>query len=54
MYVMHCKLRKREQGKLMEFFVSGTTARTAASLTGVHRNSTIRLFHELREKKLIA
>jgi transposase len=34
----------------MEFFVSGTTARTAASLTGIHRNSAIRFFHKLRER----
>lgn len=34
----------------MEFFVAGISARTAGELTGVHRNSSIRFFHKLREK----
>ena len=50
MYIKHCKLSKKDQLKLMEFFVAGTTARTAAELAGVHRNSAIRFFHKLREK----
>jgi len=49
-YVKYCKLSAREQSRLMEFFVAGTTARTAAELVGVHRNSAIRFFHRLREK----
>ncbi|GHV78166.1 hypothetical protein AGMMS49942_29870 [Spirochaetia bacterium] len=48
MYIKHCKLSKKEQLKLMEFFVAGTTARTAAELIGIHRNSAIRFFHKLR------
>jgi len=50
MYVKHCKLSKKEQYRLMEFFVAGSTARTASELVGVHRNSAIRFFHKLREK----
>jgi transposase len=50
MYVKHCKLSRLEQLRLMEFFVAGTTARTAGDLVGVHRNSAIRFFHKLREK----
>ena len=50
MYLKHCKLSKNKQLKLMEFFVAGTTARTAAELANVHRNSAIRFFHKLREK----
>jgi transposase len=50
MYVKYCKLGKREQSRLMEFFVAGVTASTAAALVGVHRNSAIRFFHRLREK----
>jgi transposase len=50
MYLKHCKLNNREQLRLIEFFVAGTTARTAADLTGVHRNSAVRFFHKLREK----
>jgi transposase len=50
MYIKHCKLGKKDQLKLMDFFVAGTTARTAAELAGVHRNTAIRFFHKLRQK----
>jgi transposase len=50
MYVKHCKIRPQEQRKLIEHFVAGTTARTAADLIGIHRNSAIRYYHKLREK----
>ena len=50
MYVKHCKLSRYEQLRLMEHFVAGTPARTAADLVGVHRNSAIRFFHKLRAK----
>ena len=32
----------------MKYFVAGATARTAAELTGVHRNTAVRFFHRLR------
>lgn len=48
MYVKHCKLTRYQQLRLMEHFVAGTPARTAADLVGVHRNSAIRFFHKLR------
>ena len=50
MYIKPCKLTKNEQLRLIEYFVAGTPARTAADLGGVHRNSAIRFFHKLREK----
>lgn len=50
MYLKHCKLSKREQEKLLEYFVAGVPARTAAELIDIHRNSAIRFFHKLREK----
>jgi transposase len=50
MYVKHCKLSAKEQVRLIEYFVAGTPARTAADLAGVHRNSGIRFFHKLRTK----
>lgn len=50
MYVKHCKLRRNKQLELMKYFVAGTTARTAADLSGVHRNTAIRFFHKLRAK----
>ena len=34
----------------MKYFVAGATARTAADLVGIHRNSAVRFFHKLREK----
>ncbi len=50
MYIKYCKLSKKEQFKLMEFFIAGSTARVAAELVGIHRNSAVRFFHKLREK----
>jgi len=37
-----------KQGRLLEMFVAGATARTAADLVGVHRNTTAYYFHRLR------
>ena len=50
MYVRHCKLGRNKQLELIKYFVSGTTARTAAELTGIHRNTAVRFFHKLRVK----
>ena len=47
MYIKHCKLSRLE---LMKYFVAGSTARTAADLVGIHRNTAVRFFHKLREK----
>ena len=44
-------MSRSEQLRLMEYFVAGTPARTAADLVGVHRNSAIRFFHKLRERE---
>ena len=48
MYVKHCKLSRNKQLELMKYFVAGATARTAAELAGVHRNTAIRFYHKLR------
>jgi len=48
MYVKHCKLTRNKQLELMKYFIAGATARTAADLAGVHRNTAIRFFHKLR------
>jgi len=48
MYIEHCRLTRFQQLRLMEYFVAGTPARTAADLVSVHRNSAIRFFHKLR------
>lgn len=50
MYITHCKLSRNKQLALIKYFVSGTTARTAVDLTGIHRNSVVRFFHKLRVK----
>lgn len=50
MYIKHCKLSRSEQLDLMKYFVAGSTARTAADLIGIHRNTAVRFFHKLREK----
>ena len=45
------------QNKLLEQFVAGVSARTAAELTGVNRNTAILFFHKLREiivEKMVA
>ncbi|MFN5174584.1 MAG: IS1595 family transposase, partial [Holosporaceae bacterium] len=46
----HCKLSLNKQLELLKFFVAGSTARTAAEMTQIHRNTAIRFFHRLREK----
>lgn len=43
MYLSHCKLRRNEQLRLIEYFVAGT----AADLVSIHRNFAIRFFRKL-------
>ena len=43
------RLSQHKQGRLIEHFVAGTTARTAARLCGVHRNTAAYYFLRLRE-----
>ena len=38
-----------KQDRLLEHFIAGTTARTAAGLVAVHRNSATFYFHRLGE-----
>lgn len=44
-----CKLSGYQQGKLLEMFVAGVTARTAAELAGVNRHSATLFFQKIRE-----
>ena len=48
MYLNHCKLTRNKQLELMKYFIAGSTARTAAELTDIHRNTAVRFFHKLR------
>lgn len=50
MYIKHCKLSRQKQLELLKYFVAGSTARTAAELADIHRNTAVRFFHKLREK----
>ena len=43
------RLSLYKQDRLLEHFVAGTTARTAASLCGVNRKTAAFYFHRLRE-----
>ena len=43
------RLSRQKQDRLIEHFVSGTTARCAADLIGVHRNTSAYYFHRLRQ-----
>jgi transposase len=46
------RLGKRQQGRLLEHFVAGSTASATAELVGLNRNTAIAFFMKLR--KLIA
>ena len=43
------RISQGKQARLIEHCIAGTTARTAASLVGVHRNSAAFYFHRLRQ-----
>ena len=42
------RLSREKQIRLTEYFVAGTTARTAATLVGVNKNAAAYYFHRLR------
>ncbi len=52
MYESRSRLPSHQQGELLKMFVVGATARAAAEVVGVHRNTTTVFFMRLR--KLIA
>ena len=43
------RISQTKQDRLIEHFIAGSTARTAASLLGVHRNSAALYFRRLRQ-----
>ena len=51
-YQRKSRMTLRQQQKLLEHFVAGTTARAAAMLVGVQANTAIRFYQRLR--RLIA
>ncbi|HEY5972315.1 MAG TPA: IS1595 family transposase [Pseudoxanthomonas sp.] len=49
MALSHCRISRIQQLKLLELFVAQSTARTAADLVGIHRNSAALYYHKLRQ-----
>lgn len=49
MYSRKSRLSPGKQARLIEHFVAGTTARAAAELVGVHRNTAASFFTRLRK-----
>lgn len=49
MYERRSRLSARQQSRLLEHFVAGTTARAAAALVGVQSNTAARFFLRLRQ-----
>ena len=48
MYERRSRLSKKARDRLLEHFVAGTTARAAAELVGVHRNTAAGFYTRLR------
>jgi len=48
-YVRKSRLSPRTQGRLIDYFVAGTTARAAAEILGIQANTSIRFFMMLRQ-----
>lgn len=48
MRIMGSRLKQVQLQKLLEFFVAGVTARTAAELVGINRNSANLFYNKLR------
>ena len=49
MKITHCKLSRKCQLRLLEFFIGETTARTAANLLEINPNSAALFYRQLRE-----
>jgi transposase len=47
--ITRCKLSKKQQRRLLEFFVLEVTARSAADLLGLHSNTTALFYRKIRE-----
>jgi transposase len=49
MKISRCKLSKKHQGKLLEFFVLQVTARSAADMLGIQVNTSALFYHKIRQ-----
>ncbi|SDZ15509.1 transposase [Nitrosomonas sp. Nm33] len=49
MKISHCRLLKKTQSRLLEYFVLEVTARSAADILGIQPNSAALLYRKIRE-----
>ena len=49
MKITRCKLSRKQQHRLLEFFVLQVTARAAASLLGIQANTSALFYHKVRQ-----
>lgn len=49
MKISHCKLLRKQQLRLLEYFVLEVTARSAADMLGVQANSAILYYRKIRQ-----
>ncbi len=49
MSIIRCKLSKKKQSELLQFFAAEVTARTAADLIGINRRTAILYYHKIRQ-----
>lgn len=49
MKISRCKLSKKQQSKLLEFFVLQVTARSAADVLGIQANTAALFYHKIRQ-----
>jgi transposase len=49
MKITHCKISKKDQCRLLEFFVLQVTARSAADLVGIQVNTAALFYHKIRQ-----
>jgi len=47
--ISHCKLSKKVQKQLLQFFVAEVTARTASDLVGINRRTGTLYYQKIRE-----
>lgn len=51
--IKHSRLTESQTKKLLDFFISGTTARVASELVGVNRNTATKFYDKIRQIILI-
>jgi transposase len=49
MKITHCKLKKKDQTKLLEYFVLEVTARSAANMLEIQPNSAVLFYNKIRK-----